>query len=155
MLLTQKKLSGMGFFEVGSADGRVSQFLSWACGMVSFGVEACPNVFARNKDAFEKMIGSDSWKGKMIPVCYLGDFLKLESFCGAKVAYSWVQGSKDVESHVLDVFNADPACQVLVANWFADKTHPHWHKECAFEFCGTMQNTAPTAFFFALANVCA
>ena len=148
-VLGVKNLSGMGFFEVGAADGRVSQFLAWACGMVCFGVEHCVSGFTRNKNAYVKMIESKEWIGKIIPVCYLGNFLKLKSFCGAKVAYSWVQGNQDCESHVLDVFNADDVCKVLITNWFADKEFPNWYKDagkgCTFEFIGTMQNTAQTA----------
>ena len=140
-LLNTSSLSGMGFFEVGTADGRVSQFLASVCGMVCFGVEQCPNGFARNKNAFEKMIASDAWKGKMIPVCFLGNFLKFRNFCGAIVAFGWMQGNVHCESHMLDTFNVDPTCLVLITNWFAPKDHPHWYEDedggCTFEFCGT------------------
>ena len=78
-LLNINSLRVMWVFEVGSADGRVSHFLSHAYGIVCIGIEYCNSAFVRNMDACNKMISSSESSGKMIPVTFKGDFIKMRS----------------------------------------------------------------------------
>ena len=89
-------------------------------------------------------------KMNLIPVCYYGDFCKMRSYAGAIISYGWLEGGgPNVESRMLDVFNVDPTCKMLVTNWQAPDEFPEWYKdedgECNFELRGTFHNNSRTA----------
>ena len=125
-------------------DGLVSQFLSLECGMVCMGCDAELDSFMRWKSLYQKMLQCPELKGKMIPACYYGDFCKMRSYTGAVIAYGWCKSGPDAESCMLDAFDVDPICKILIANWRAPDEFPEWYKdadvECNFELKGAFCN---------------
>ena len=63
------------------------------------------------------MIQCPNLKDKMIRTCYYGDFCKMRCYAGAAMACGWCEGGgPGVESRMLDVFNVDPICKILIKN---------------------------------------
>ena len=117
ILLSRNCLSGLPFYELGMADGILSQTLSHCANMVTIGCDVDSNVLLRYNSMYDKYLTDKTWANKIFPVCCEGDFEMARSFSGAVCVYAWVEGgTKLLTSNILDVFNRDKQAKILVMN---------------------------------------